>query len=80
VAPRLHHQHLPDVLRYERNGLQRDVVAALERMGHTVEERPGYQGDVTAVHADRDRALLGVADPRRGGAAVALADRLEVVQ
>jgi gamma-glutamyltranspeptidase / glutathione hydrolase len=80
AAPRLHHQHLPDVLRYERNGLHREVVTTLEAMGHTVEERPGYQGDVTAVYVHRDGWLVGVADPRRGGAAVPLAHRRDVVQ
>jgi gamma-glutamyltranspeptidase / glutathione hydrolase len=80
AAPRLHHQHLPDVLRYERDGLRREVVAALRAMGHEVEARPGYQGDVTAVHLGVDGGFLGVADPRRGGAAVGLAERAEVVQ
>jgi gamma-glutamyltranspeptidase / glutathione hydrolase len=80
AAPRLHHQHLPDVLRYERDGLRPDVVRALESMGHTVEGRSGYQGDITAVYIAPDRSFIGVADPRRGGAAVPLADRLEVVQ
>jgi gamma-glutamyltranspeptidase / glutathione hydrolase len=80
AAPRLHHQHLPDVLRYERDGLRRDVVAELERMGHQVDRRPGYQGDVTAIHFLPDGGMIGVADPRRGGAAVGLAERPEVVQ
>jgi gamma-glutamyltranspeptidase / glutathione hydrolase len=80
AAPRLHHQHLPDVLRYERDGLHPEVVATLRSMGHSVEPRAGYQGDITAVYLSSDGALLGVADPRRGGAAVALAERLEVVR
>jgi gamma-glutamyltranspeptidase / glutathione hydrolase len=80
AAPRLHHQHLPDVLRYERAGLRPEVVRALEGMGHGVERRPGYQGDVTAVHILPGGGLLGVADPRRGGAAVGLAERVDVVQ
>ncbi len=80
AAPRLHHQHLPDELRYERNGLQPDVVAELERLGHTVTERPGYQGDVTAIVVTPDGGFLGVADPRRGGAAVGLGEVVQVVQ
>jgi gamma-glutamyltranspeptidase / glutathione hydrolase len=71
AAPRIHHQHLPDLLRYERGGLRREVVADLERMGHRVEAR-AYQGEVTAVSFLDDGSLVGVADPRRGGAAVAL--------
>jgi gamma-glutamyltranspeptidase / glutathione hydrolase len=80
AAPRLHHQHLPDILRFERDGLAPDVVSALRRMGHRVEGRPGFQGDVTAIVVEPDGSFLGVADPRRGGAAVGLAERLEVVQ
>lgn len=80
AAPRLHHQHLPDVLRYERDGLRAEVVEALGAMGHDVEARPGYQGDVTAIVVEPDGSFLGVADPRRGGAAVGLAARVEVVQ
>jgi gamma-glutamyltranspeptidase / glutathione hydrolase len=79
AAPRLHHQHLPDVLRYERDGLRTDVVQELRAMGHSVEGRPGFQGDVTAIHVLED-GLVGVADPRRGGAAVGVAERPDVVQ
>jgi len=80
AAPRLHHQHLPDQLRYERDGLERSVVAALRQFGHDLAERPGYQGDVTAIVVEPDGSFLGVADPRRGGAAVGLAEAVEVVQ
>ena len=64
-APRLHHQHLPDVLRYERRGLSPEVVTALRAMGHTVEERGGYQGDAQSVLVLPDGRLVGVGDPRR---------------
>jgi gamma-glutamyltranspeptidase / glutathione hydrolase len=80
AAPRLHHQHLPDVLRFERAGLAPEVVSALRSMGHQVEGRPGFQGDVTAIMVEPDGSFLGVADPRRGGAAVGLAARAEVLQ
>jgi gamma-glutamyltranspeptidase / glutathione hydrolase len=80
AAPRLHHQHLPDVLRFERNGLRPGVIAALEAMAHNVDARPGYQGDVTAIVIEADGSFLGVADPRRGGAAVGLAEAVHVVQ
>jgi gamma-glutamyltranspeptidase/glutathione hydrolase len=40
-APRLHHQHLPDEIVYERNGLDRSTVRALEALGHRVVERNG---------------------------------------
>jgi gamma-glutamyltranspeptidase / glutathione hydrolase len=80
AAPRLHHQHLPDVLRYERNGLRPATVERLRAMGHTVEERPGFQGDVQTIMVLPDGVLLGAADPRRGGAAVGLGEEWPVVQ
>ena len=80
AAPRLHHQHLPDTLRYERNGLDSATVAALRAMGHAVAERGGYQGDVQNIVVLADGTLSGVSDPRRGGAAVGVAEVRRVVQ
>jgi gamma-glutamyltranspeptidase/glutathione hydrolase len=74
AAPRLHHQHLPDVLYYERDGLRDAVVTALGARGHTLEARRGYQGDTQSILVQPDRTLAGVADPRRGGAALAVVD------
>ena len=34
-APRLHHQALPDTMRYEKGGLTAAVVDSLRAMGHT---------------------------------------------
>jgi gamma-glutamyltranspeptidase/glutathione hydrolase len=82
AAPRLHHQHLPDSLQFERGGLDADVVAALAAMGHTVAERPEsqpLQGDVQAIFVQPDGTLVGASDPRRGGAPVALAERVGAV-
>jgi gamma-glutamyltranspeptidase/glutathione hydrolase len=67
-APRIHHQHLPDVLYYERDGLTPEQVAALEALGHTVEPRGGYIGSAPSIL----RAVggwHGFADPRTGGRA-----------
>jgi gamma-glutamyltranspeptidase/glutathione hydrolase len=80
AAPRLHHQHLPDVLYYERNGLPSAVVSALQALGHSVEERAGFQGDTQSIALTSGRTFVGVADPRRGGAAVAVRQASEVVQ
>ncbi|MGH7699319.1 MAG: gamma-glutamyltransferase, partial [Gemmatimonadales bacterium] len=71
AAPRVHHQALPDVIRYEQGGLDATVIAALEGMGHRLEERrgdPGYSGDITAIIRGVG-GWLGVADPRRGAGA-----------
>ena len=69
-APRFHHQHLPDRIRYEKGGLPPGVVSALERLGHEVAERGGISGDVQAIMVLRDGALRGASDPRRGGVAM----------
>jgi gamma-glutamyltranspeptidase / glutathione hydrolase len=79
-APRLHHQHLPDVIRFEHAGLRKEVVADLHRRGQTVEERPGYQGDTQSIQVLPTGVLVGVADPRRGGAAVAVAAARSIAQ
>jgi gamma-glutamyltranspeptidase/glutathione hydrolase len=80
AAPRLHHQHLPDTLRYEKGGLEPATAAALRAMGHAVAERTGYQGDVQSIILLPGGYLAGVADPRRGGAAVGLGEVRRVVQ
>jgi gamma-glutamyltranspeptidase/glutathione hydrolase len=80
AAPRLHHQHLPDTLRYERGGLTRQTEARLRAMGHAVSERGGYQGDTQTIIVLPGGVLSGVADPRRGGAAVGVTPVRNVVQ
>ncbi len=80
AAPRLHHQHLPDVLSYERNGLAPGVVGGLRALGHRVEERRGYQGDTQSILIHPDGMREGVADPRRGGAAVSVRESRQIVQ
>jgi len=68
-APRIHHQHLPDRIQYEPNGLRPNVVARLEALGHTVSERPSMSGDVQMILIE-DGRLTGWSDPRRGGRAI----------
>lgn len=67
-APRVHHQHLPDRLYYEKNGLTEAQIAGLKAMGHEVEPRKGY----IAVAASMQKIGVfwtGTADPRLGGLA-----------
>ncbi|MEW5931118.1 MAG: gamma-glutamyltransferase [Gemmatimonadota bacterium] len=80
AAPRLHHQHLPDTLRYERGGLTRETAARLRAMGHAVAERGGYQGDTQTIIVLPGGVLSGASDPRRGGAAVGVTPVRTVVQ
>jgi gamma-glutamyltranspeptidase / glutathione hydrolase len=68
-APRVHHQHLPDQVFYEEDGLDAATVAALEALGHTVVERREVSGDVQAILVQNGR-LTAWSDPRRGGVAL----------
>jgi gamma-glutamyltranspeptidase/glutathione hydrolase len=69
-APRFHHQHLPDLIRYEASGLPAEVVEELQRRGHVLEERADISGDVQSIQIREDGTLLGASDRRRGGLAV----------
>jgi gamma-glutamyltranspeptidase/glutathione hydrolase len=69
AAPRIHHQALPDVIRYERGGLSDGAVAALRGMGHKVEMRRGTSGIVAAIQRT-PAGWVGVPDPRYAGGAV----------
>jgi gamma-glutamyltranspeptidase/glutathione hydrolase len=67
-APRFHHQWMPDVL-YVEPTMPFDTIRQLERMGYHVDAR-GWIGQVNAVGIDpKTGERLGVADPRRQGAA-----------
>lgn len=72
MAPRVHHQHLPDRIRHEPRGLPGDVVEGLVGLGHEVIEHHEEAGDAQAVLITEDGTLHGVADPRRGGVAAGL--------
>jgi len=68
-APRIHHQALPDSLRYERGGFEAAVVERLEQMGYATQERDKIEGVVTAIMRVRG-GYVGMDDPRSSGAAV----------
>jgi gamma-glutamyltranspeptidase/glutathione hydrolase len=67
-APRVHHQHLPDVLYHEAGALSPEEIAALTAMGHTVRERPGSVGSANSIMRVGN-ILHGAPDPRSGGTA-----------
>jgi gamma-glutamyltranspeptidase/glutathione hydrolase len=69
-APRVHHQHLPDLVEYERGGLRPEVVAELRRRGHDLEERGGHSGRVQSVWIGPDGLRVGASDPRTEGQAL----------
>jgi gamma-glutamyltranspeptidase / glutathione hydrolase len=64
-TPRIHHQHLPDVLYFERDGLADQRRDQLRMMGHVVEPRPTV-GTAPSI-LRRGTAWTGSADPRTGG-------------
>ncbi|HEX6133403.1 MAG TPA: gamma-glutamyltransferase [Longimicrobiales bacterium] len=66
-APRIHHQHLPDVLAFESNGLAAARIAQLEEMGHTVQPRATVGTAPTILR--RNGLWTAVPDPRTGGLA-----------
>ena len=69
-APRFHHQHLPDLIRYEKNGLSESVIDELRALGHEVSERGGISGNVESIYIAPDGTLFGGADPRRDSKAL----------
>jgi len=70
-APRVHHQWMPDEVRWERYGLNRDTRLALEKRGHVFAERPTGLGDAEGIMIEAKTGMrLGASDPRSGGVAV----------
>ncbi len=73
-APRIHNQWMPDIVTFERYGLNADTAALLRAKGHTVRERVSYegayQGDGETIAIDWKTGLRAAApDPRKGDAA-----------
>jgi gamma-glutamyltranspeptidase/glutathione hydrolase len=70
AAPRLHHQHLPDVVMVEPNGLEAATARALEARGHVLQTVQRPIGNAMAVRIDWETGLREAAsDPRFEGAA-----------
>jgi gamma-glutamyltranspeptidase / glutathione hydrolase len=79
-APKIHHQWLPDLVLFERNGMTRDVQEALTVRGYTVSDnlKPvGYSttsrsfGDAHAIMIEEGTGVrLGASDARNAGKAI----------
>lgn len=70
-APRIHHQWMPDTIRFEPFGMPEDTRKKLESQGHRFAERPSYMGDVEAIMIDRSTGLRwGASDMRQPDAGV----------
>ncbi len=69
--PRIHHQWMPDEVRYEPYGLSPDTRTRLIEMGHRLVDRPRQMGDAEGIMIDaRTGIRLGGADPRLGGRSI----------
>ena len=68
-APRVHHQHLPDRLFYERSGLPDATVAALRAMHQDVDSAGRGSLGIGASVMRTPTGFAGMADPRVHGAA-----------
>ena len=66
--PRLHHQWLPDRLRFEADALAPETRAALEARGHRLEEIEAV-ARLQAVRRLADGSFEAAADPRGSGVA-----------
>lgn len=65
-APRFHQQHLPDVVVYEKAGVDEPTLRALSAMGYTLNER-GHLADAPSIGTGRG-GWIGAPEPRRRGA------------
>ena len=75
AAPRFHHQWMPDVLRYEADGMPPEVIAGLDAKGYELMPYPvqgsgRFQGDAETILVDpASHQRCGAADPRQPDAA-----------
>lgn len=65
-APRIHHQWLPDELRFEPFGMDAMTLAELQRRGHKIAERK-FWGNANIILVEGDGTLQGATDPRGEG-------------
>jgi gamma-glutamyltranspeptidase/glutathione hydrolase len=70
AAPRLHHQHTPDVVFVEKGGVSQALRESLRARGHVIRERD-LIGKVHAIIFEPDGRLTGAGDPRGEGAPAA---------
>jgi gamma-glutamyltranspeptidase / glutathione hydrolase len=69
AAPRLHHQHTPDVVTVEPNGLEAATARALSARGHELSFQPDRWPNAQAAGVRPDGLREAASDPRWEGAA-----------
>ena len=62
AMPRVHHQWLPDSIRWEQ-GISADTRALMQSWGHIFDEQPRVWGKAETIQLE-GRRLLGASDPR----------------
>lgn len=62
---RFHHQYKPDVVLYEKGGLEEAEIRALEKLGHQLKQYYNY-GNMQAVQLDKATGVLSAASDPRG--------------
>ncbi len=67
ASPRIHHQWLPDIVRYETGALSEETVAELTTMGHKGLTGAGFgMGNANSIRISPD-GIEGMSDPREDG-------------
>ena len=64
--PRYHHQYLPDVVQYEPETLDPELLQALQDRGHTLKDRGRTWGNMHVVIIDKATGKLEAASDKRG--------------
>lgn len=66
-SPRIHHQWLPDIVRFETGAIDAAALQTLREMGHKGLTGAGFGiGDANTIVVE-DNTLIGVSDPRNVG-------------
>jgi gamma-glutamyltranspeptidase/glutathione hydrolase len=66
--PRFHHQYLPDVVKYEKDAFDIELVDALRSLGHTLQALESGYGNMQAIYHDRKTGqTFAASDPRGVG-------------
>jgi gamma-glutamyltranspeptidase / glutathione hydrolase len=70
-APRIHNQYLPDEIYYEMNGLAKDVIINLEKMGYKFKETVRAPNLAEGIYVDlKTEYIYGASDIRGYGLAL----------
>ena len=66
LAPRLHHQWMPDVVQFEEDWTDAVMIESLKAMGHATSRRASV-GKVQVIEVMPSGIIVPASDPRKGG-------------